>query len=933
MSSPNLYLQYKKDTSRLVQWIIRTSNGIVMSATTPSSMEVNTSGHLSIPQIVSMSKMIANHLQPTPHIILYLFRSVIAARSKLYESFRKLVTAESDPDLVRSNASHKFFIDALSQAFYALGGESWKPSGFSFHEEEPVDDSTFQNQFSALSLEQDVEADDDSSDDDEKEAKKKKSRTAKKGKKGKKGKRGKPSKKNSSAARNGEPVLADSPVGAYGIIEEHGGNLTDYSLAVHAVVQEWIELRHATQDLWSIVAQEGLNSAFAAALTNCAVAMVKQTCIAVFAEFPDHENFEAIMRTVTHGRSGDPSLIYNSKEPTGNEEKDAALGNVLIDGKENFWLYTFENLMEFLDDFRKNRTGKPTKAFQAELNTWNPDLDLSRATSEERVKWRRLYTINWLYDLVNVFVAPVVQRNNEGENHVMEDVDWSPKGPWHGSMRVFGLQEFAGVITSLAMQKPGTRVRDKILPHHVFQLQCLVDSFTTSRGWTFAPFCHHVMLPVSKFHPAHDLDLFLNCGTRVRGEGALEALEILLFLINRDLVDDKDPNRYLIDRIVIEELQVAFKNWLGKSRLGTEDYLPASRFSKHDSNGLYNYSPLLCGVGLVEGLVLTHRLGMRMLDQIPEVTLIIHLHNMLVKRGYLEEEIPVYSTLEKLYGYSFFSNGIAPDDNFLDALKSNTYSRKLHSVFFNSRTKSTLRSLHDPLHIKYNPSSKKKSVLSMYFDAEWVPDQIPDSEVHIRSELYDLRLSTIEQYTDPKTGQRKLKETELTKRALKEGETESTLLDAANYFDLANDPSQEKEKTRDPYRLWMERDKEHLQGRSLLSIIRHDICNDVCGHNPHSAFNYPWMVGQILAFFAEMEESFRDAQDPKFIDVYENPNYKGTAQKRTGFALRALTREDDRTLKHLADLFFRWRFSGNFIYWNSYLVKSSREETPSDTDA
>lgn len=81
-----------------------------------------------------------------------------------------------------------------------------------------------------------------------------------------------------------------------------------------------------------------------------------------------------------------------------------------------------------------------------------------------------------------------MQRNTmKGEMHVYEDVDWSKTGPWHHHRRLFGLNEFAGIITTLAMQKPGTDIRDKILPHHVFQLQCIVDSRTSSRVGQLVP--------------------------------------------------------------------------------------------------------------------------------------------------------------------------------------------------------------------------------------------------------------------------------------------------------------------------------------------------------------------------------------------------------------------------------------------------------------
>jgi hypothetical protein len=42
----------------------------------------------------------------------------------------------------------------------------------------------------------------------------------------------------------------------------------------------------------------------------------------------------------------------------------------------------------------------------------------------------------------------------DGEKHVYDDVNWSPNGPWHHHRRLYGLNEFAGDITTLAMQKP-----------------------------------------------------------------------------------------------------------------------------------------------------------------------------------------------------------------------------------------------------------------------------------------------------------------------------------------------------------------------------------------------------------------------------------------------------------------------------------------------
>jgi hypothetical protein len=91
--------------------------------------------------------------------------------------------------------------------------------------------------------------------------------------------------------------------------------------------------------------------------------------------------------------------------------------------------------------------------------------------------------------------------------------------------------------------------------------------------------------------------------------------------------------------------------------------IPLSRFTKYNANGLWEYSLLLCAAGLVEGLILVERYMMIMWDRMPEPTLALNLHNMLVKRGFLEKEVGLYATLESLLGDLFFLDGV-PTDNF-----------------------------------------------------------------------------------------------------------------------------------------------------------------------------------------------------------------------------------------------------------------------------
>jgi hypothetical protein len=298
MASHNLYFTYKQQTSRLLYWVINTSNGIIQSGANVEEhrpVTINTTGRSTVAEIVSMSRLIARNLETIPPAIFELFQAVIKARSTMYAAFQQILNEKPDPDIERSNATHKHFIDALTEAFDALGGSSRDSSKVSPVLEEADDERIFQNQFSALSLGSAKDGDEAASSGDDTgptQARPQKKKTGK----GKKGKRGKKSKQKPASESAAEPPMAGIPVESYRIIEDKDGLVSEYLLAVYAVVREWMELRSFTQDLWRELAYDGLNGAPAASLTSTAVAMVKQSCMSVFADFPGHESYDPSYR-------------------------------------------------------------------------------------------------------------------------------------------------------------------------------------------------------------------------------------------------------------------------------------------------------------------------------------------------------------------------------------------------------------------------------------------------------------------------------------------------------------------------------------------------------------------------------------------------------------------------------------------------------------
>ncbi|WEW56191.1 hypothetical protein PRK78_001628 [Emydomyces testavorans] len=257
MAGHNTYLKYKRDQKLLVYWIIHTSNRIVKLFPSERSPPANTTGQISLSTLVSLSQLIAKHINPIPATIYRLFRSIIAARQEIHAIFRQLVAKHPDPETEKSNVSHKHWIDGLTEALKALGGELWiseqknEIKGADEEDEEDEEEAIFTNIFSALRLDgEEVDEDDEVNAEEETKGpsipaaparrKKKPTRRGKKGKRGRKPK-GKPESADSAAR------LDEVPLEAYRIIEDESGLVTDYLMAVYSLITQLIELRYYLQ--------------------------------------------------------------------------------------------------------------------------------------------------------------------------------------------------------------------------------------------------------------------------------------------------------------------------------------------------------------------------------------------------------------------------------------------------------------------------------------------------------------------------------------------------------------------------------------------------------------------------------------------------------------------------------------------------------------
>lgn len=1009
MGGQNTYLTYKRETAELLYWVIQAFNTIVQKtgAKDEDGLSLrNTTGKTTVQGLVSMvrlhnfcwrgaaqglitapqAKLIAENIgeQTVPPIVYQLFRSVIKARQATYEAFQQLGAQSSDPEVRKSNASHKHFIDALKEALKLLGGES-EPARKNAdadpsHDAHAVESNIIllANKFASLYL---GAAGDEAHDDEggvsdasdgpdvvvaAKKAPKKSFSKAK----GKKGKRGKKPKQKQAKAAAKEPAIVDVPIESYRIIEDQEGIVTDYLMATYALAEEWVQLRNSMQKTWRNVAYKGLNSAVAGTLGNVAVSMLKRSELAMHVDFPGHDSFHTVVNTLTRGDAdkiqGNFQLQLLEVDSTTGARK---IEKTALDVKEQFMIHTYNDLLDFVVDFQKTRSGKPTKSMLVEIKNWDPDFDLQRATPEQRLKWRRSYTINWLYDLVNVFSAIVVQRNTlKGQNWALEKVDWSVTGPWNKHRRLFGLNEFAGLVTSLAMQKQGTDVRNKIPPHLVFQLQCIVDSLMVSRGFYTSIFRGHVMQPpASQFRPRRDVDLFLDREQERTGRGFLQGVHVLEQLFERDAMMNGNPNRHTEHMELIKIAQEDFRDWLGESKyMHGLNTIPPSRFSKTHTNGLWEYSPYLCGVGLMEGLELSYLYGMMIWDRTPEAFLLIHLHNMLVEKGYITQPVGLYITLQDLFADAFFVNGIAPTSNFQEALvariNENSGRAKAAAHHATRRSMAQANDIHGILDVKGNRYYQKPSTLVSFRKAYWNYERIPSSELSPTSILAMLRLADTEIVLDPKTDMPRLADTELTTRLRADGIDEQLLLQMAwsgrqvtrDQFDdpaeLAKfatmmDPDYTPQdgrlpplsaslKTGAPTKADNSSSNSssargvspEMKSADILTYLEFDIRADVCGHEPRSSLNYMWTTACMHIQFGMMEDELRKRLNPMYVRAYETDKFM-MGDKRSSFTAMAISGDDEECLRIMADCFQAHRvgFMQN-IYWDDLEVG----ETPED---
>ena len=432
------------------------------------------------------------------------------------------------------------------------------------------------------------------------------------------------------------------------------------------------------RNIWSQVGLGRLHCAVAGALSNMAVGVMRSLQYELAMDYPACTHFREIINQLV--RNGNYEVIGAAAPSNTAAKTKLASKEVAINAKgdmgaieESLLLTAHNDLVSFITDYRKNRNGNPSSTF-ARMN-WNPNFRDTQFTLETEMtpqnirKWKADYTISWLYDLVNTYAVGRLTKD-KSEMRTPEKLDWtfedSEKTEWT-NRPLWGPMDFAQDLTILAMQKPGAPIESELKPHHVLQLQIAVDSMSCAKRWVAQD-----VPPIDCFGSTSSTLVwdFANDVVEIRRfrEQWTEATELLLEEFKKDRERKGDPTEWS-HPITFLDIMMNEALLLGTTPLEFLPEAPRSMFSKSSKNGLWLYSPYLCGTGMVEMLNMSYDWGTKCWDRSGYIQGIFHLYNMLLQNGHIEEPIDLLERVIEIFKDDIFRGGQRPTKKFFDALR------------------------------------------------------------------------------------------------------------------------------------------------------------------------------------------------------------------------------------------------------------------------
>ncbi|GJC99709.1 hypothetical protein ColKHC_08535 [Colletotrichum higginsianum] len=791
-----------------------------------SPVRFNTSGTVTVDEFAAMTRLVGQEMRSIPSVVIEVLRSVILARIAHWDGFQQFT--ESSPEVQDSHAADRNFTIALYKAFEAFkalcvedvqnANQEW-PCGAQICD--ALEEIVFANDFSIRDIRK---LDHEGSDYDSSNVV---SASQRRGQKRRSMRNKNKRKKKAKITEQGTAALGKLPLKEYRFLRTDEELTTEYTMAVRSYFLDCASLRDYLQGIWHEVAYDGLNSVVAGALVQLAFGVVKQTESDVFADFPGQVSYETLERIITRGNTQKAEKEFSAaRHALVPDDQSQGSDEAFVDLKEYMLSDAYRNLVDFIVDYQKNRNGFPTMKMLMHTTPWDPGFDLQQATKEERLEWRRVYTINWLFDLVNHYSSPILEQPPGGQN--LEDIDWSTRNECLAPKAISGLQYFGAVITSLAMQKPGTQVADRISPLDVFVLQCVVDAFTVSRGWSVDTLKGHVIIASPQsFDPTREIKIFLR-GKNERGDsGCLNSLDRLVGIFEASEEFPKEPEHR---QGWLRAIRVFYNSLLllgDSNRVRTCHSFPSSNFSATHVNGLWELSPLLCAVSLKDNVELAYRYSMALWDALASITSMVHLYNMLVEKRYMTMPNQLHHSLQSTFRDCFFLNGEVPTYDFAPVL-----SKRLHDRW-DPRLQALKQSQcddaykvggsHNALHLDLLLAFRKRANLLVYGEVGWDIERIPDDVIEPQSSLAMLRISQTKRVVDPQTGKKTFDDTDLIRRARGELKVDDDELFAIANAHMMGGPDGQSDS--------------QLTGEQRLRLVKRDIYNDVCGDSPLSGID------------------------------------------------------------------------------------------------
>lgn len=538
-----------------------------------------------------MAKLIAGSLQKTPPVVFRLLRMAIELRLSCNLQFERLAEATSDEEVKASNRSHKHFINVLRETFEILGGKKWeqeeKPTKVFGDTNEASAQTIMSNMFSLLTLQ--GANDSDSCSEAEELHTPLTSPSSKRSKKSNKNKH------------------RQLSVDKYRLLDDAMDKIqAEYVKAATNITEQAIDLRLRVQKIWGDVAYLSAWSLSAAGASAQAAAIVKKAQDVVFYSFPDDDAYIKLIQAYTGGgidKLPEDTTIRLSVENYEENPFDYELQEYSVPHehmKELLMLHTYNDLVEFSKDYKQAPVGKPTELLSKQFAKWEFDTDIAKLRPKKRKTWRRLYTIKWLYALLDSFYT--YEKHVAHLEHERAAEGGQPT-PVTKKTSFFLMNDFVADLVKLVAQETEV-VKKGVSFHLLFQLQCMVDSFTISRGWEvgFSSSVFYTPAPSLKHSTtARNLEQFLCSGDGAAPRGIVSGVNSL-----KDTFDIP-PFAFMFQRVFINRMRqdimghyLVVSSWL-KLLVGAENEedLEILQGSKAET---WSLSPSMCGSTLMEAV-------------------------------------------------------------------------------------------------------------------------------------------------------------------------------------------------------------------------------------------------------------------------------------------------------------------------------------------